>query len=194
MGKIVKAFLLTLLAFLLQTSAMQHLKVAGVAASLLAVNIAVITVSLGKKYAFGSSCVTGILLEATTASVGGLYAVIYPVIAMVFAQFFADMSDEKRERLMLRQSDGKKIRGDMNPHLRIPLCTLCITASLEIIFLIYVTLSGTDLSFRLVGRALLTVVYTGILSLILMFPARMILRMYGGPVRRAMIEENGRER
>ena len=194
MRKIVKAGVLTLLAYLLQTCVMHHLKVGGVSANLLAINIAVLTVSLGKKYAFGASCVTGILLEASTSSVGGLYPVVYPVVSMVFAQLFADMSDEKRERLLLRQSDGKKVKGDMDPHLRIPLCTLCITAALEIIFLIYVTLTGTELSLRLIARALLTVLYTGTLSLVLMFPERVFLRMYGGRVRRAMVEENRRER
>ncbi|MBQ7455576.1 MAG: hypothetical protein IJS53_03960 [Clostridia bacterium] len=189
MFRAIKAFLLTLLAYLLQVSVMQHLKIGGVAANLAAVNIAIITVSLGKKHAFCTSCLTGILLEAMTASVGGLYAVLYPVVSMLFAQVFADMSDEKRERRMLRQSDGRRIKGDMNPHLRIPLCAVCITASLEAIFLVYASLSGTELALsRLIGRAVLTVVYTGVLAVLVMAPARWYLGMYGRRVRRAMVE------
>ena len=122
MIKVIKAFLLTMLAYLLQVTLMQHLKIYGVTGNLLAVNIAVLTVSLGKKYAFGASCLTGILLEAMTSSVGGLYVVIYPVFSMLFAQFLADMSDERREKLLLRMSDtNKKFRGDLDPHLRIPI-------------------------------------------------------------------------
>ncbi len=190
MRKVIKAGVLTLLFYLLQVCAMQHLKIYGVVGNLLAVNIAIATVSLGKKYAFGTSCVTGILLEAMTSSVGGLYVVLYPVLSMLFAQIFADMSDEKREKLLLRQSDTtKKIRGDLNPHLRIPLNAMCIAAALEAVFLIYVTLSGTEISLNLLVRAIVSVLYTGLLSVLLMFPARMYLRMYGGRVKRAMTEE-----
>ena len=190
MRKVIKAGVLTLLFYLLQGCAMQHLKIYGVVGNLLAVNIAIATVSLGKKYAFGTSCVTGILLEAMTSSVGGLYVVLYPVLSMLFAQIFADMSDEKREKLLLRQSDTtKKIRGDLNPHLRIPLNAMCIAAALEAVFLIYVTLSGTEISLNLLVRAIVSVLYTGLLSVLLMFPARMYLRMYGGRVKRAMTEE-----
>ena len=63
MRKVLKALLLTILAYLFQVCAMNQLKIGGVVANLLAVNIAILTVSLGKKYAFGASCVTGILLE-----------------------------------------------------------------------------------------------------------------------------------
>lgn len=190
MRKVIKAFILTMLCYLFQVCAMQHLKIYGVVGNLLAANIAILTVSLGKKYAFGASCVTGILLEAMTSSVGGIYVVIYPVISMLFAQVFADMSDEKREKLLLRQSDtNKKIRGDLNPHLRIVLNAMCIAAGIEVVFLIYVTLSGTEISMNLLLRAIISVVYTGFLALIVMFPARMYLRMYGGRVKRAMTEE-----
>ncbi|MBQ7519139.1 MAG: hypothetical protein IJU12_02385, partial [Clostridia bacterium] len=66
MRKVIKAFFMTLLFYLLQVCAMQHLKIYGVVGNLLAVDIAILTVSLGKKYAFGASCVAGILLEAMT--------------------------------------------------------------------------------------------------------------------------------
>ena len=125
-----------------------------------------------------------------TSSVGGLYVVLYPVLSMLFAQIFADMSDEKREKLLLRQSDTtKKIRGDLNPHLRIPLNAMCISAALEAVFLIYASLSSTEISMNLLVRAIVSVLYTGLLSVLLMFPARMYLRMYGGRVKRAMTEE-----
>lgn len=192
MRKLIRAFVVTLLFYLLQVCAMQHLKIYGVVGNLPAVAIAILTVSYGKKYAFGASCLIGILLEAMTASVGGLYVVVYPVVSMLFAQLFADMSDEKRERRMLRQSDSKKVQGDRNPHVRIPLNAMCIAAGLEFIFLLYVTLSGADLTLRLIARALVTVLYTGALAVLLMVPVRMFLGMYGGRVRRAMMEEERR--
>ncbi|MBQ9300260.1 MAG: hypothetical protein IJ214_07080 [Clostridia bacterium] len=195
MRKVIKAFILTIIFYLFQVCVMQHLKIYGVVGNLLAVNIAVATVSLGKKYAFGASCLSGILLEAMTSSVGGLYVVLYPVFGMLFAQVFADMSDEKREKLLLRQSDnGKKIRGDMNPHFRIPLDAMCIAAGIEAVCLIYVTLSGTDISYVLFARSMVSVLYTGVLALVLMFPARAYLHMYGGRIRRATVEEKQEER
>ena len=124
MRKVLKALLLTILAYLFQVCAMNQLKIGGVVANLLAVNIAILTVSLGKKYAFGASCVTGILLEVMTSTVGGFYAVIYPAVSMLFAQFFSDMSDEKRE---IRRNREKNTR-DVNPHIRIPLDAMCIAA------------------------------------------------------------------
>ena len=194
MRKVIKAFFMTLLFYLLQVCAMQHLKIYGVVGNLLAVDIAILTVALRKQYAFGASCVAGILLEAMTSSVGGLYVVLYPVFGMLFAYVFADMSDEKREKLMLRQSDSnKKIRGDLNPHLRIPLDAMCIAAGIEIVCLIYVTLSGTEVAAALFIRAFVAILYTGALAVLLMIPARMWLGMYGGRVRRAMIEEERSE-
>ncbi len=184
MRKVLKALLLTILAYLFQVCAMNQLKIGGVVANLLAVNIAILTVSLGKKYAFGASCVTGILLEVMTSTVGGFYAVIYPAVSMLFAQLFSDMSDEKRE---IRRNREKNTR-DVNPHIRIPLDAMCIAAGIETILLTYLTLSGAELSVRLIARALLSVVYTGALAVVLMLPVRAFLRMYGGRVKRALVE------
>ena len=166
MKRILKALIITLLFYLLQTCLMSHLKIAGIVACLPASAIAILTVSYGKKYAFGSSCLFGILFEATTASVGGLFAVIYPVFAMLFAQIFADMSDEKRERLILRQSAGKKYKDEMNPVLRIILDSVCIIL-------------------RIIGAS----VYTGALTILMVFPVRRFLGVRRARIKRAMVEE-----
>ena len=55
------------------------------------------------------------------------------------------------------------------------------------------TLSGTDISIALFVRAIVSVLYTGVLAIVLMFPARMFLRMYGGRIRRATVEEKQEE-
>lgn len=182
MRTVFKAALLTLLAYLLQVCAMPYLKIDGVIGNIAAVNIAILTVSLGKKYAFGASCMTGILLDVMTSSISGLYAVIYPVVSMVFAMVFADMSDERREIRRNRNKDS----SDMNPHIRIPLNAMSICLLIEIILLVYTTLSGTTLTVRHIIRVLLSVLYTGVLSAALMWPVRMFLRMYGGRVERAV--------
>ena len=182
MRNVLKATLITLLAYLVQICAMPYLRIDGVIGNLCAVGIAVLTVSLGKKYAFGASCVTGILMDVMTGSISGLYAVIWPVVSMVFAMVFADMSDERREIRRNRNKDSR----DMNPHIRIPLNAMCICLALEIILVTYTTLTGTQLTMRHIARVLLSVVYTGVLSLILMWPLRAWLHMYGGRVERAV--------
>ncbi len=191
MRNVVKALVLTLLSYLMQTCLLHQLRIDGVMGNLLAVNIAILTVSLGRKYAFGASCLTGILVEVMSASVGGLYAVIYPVVGVIFGQIFADMSDERREkkRRQAEKNPNKSEVKDMNPHLRILLNALCIAAGIEAILLVYTSLAGTEISFRLVYRALVAVLYTGVLSL-LMFPARAFLGMYGGRIKRAMTDKD----
>lgn len=186
MRKVLTALLFTLLAYLIQVCAMPYLKIGGVMPNLIAVNIAVLTVSLGKKYAFGASCLSGILLEAMTSSVGALYVIVYPALGMLFAQAFADMSDEKRET---RRNRGRDT-SDVNPHIRIPLNAVCIGMAIEVILLIYVTLSGAPLTLGHIARVLIASLYTGALAVALMLPMRALLRMYGGRVRRAMLDED----
>ncbi len=182
MRNVLKATLLTLICYLLQVCAMPYLKIDGVIGNLVAVNVAILTVSLGKKYAFGASCVSGILLDVMTSSIAGFYAVIYPVTSMIFAIVFADMSDERRE---IRRNRNKNSR-DMNPHIRIPLNAMSVCLLLEVILLTYTTLSGTVLTLRHIARVLLAVVYTGAMACILMWPVRAWLHMYGGRVERAV--------
>ena len=181
MRTIVKAALMTLVCYLLQVCAMPYLKIDGVIGNLVAVNIAVLTVALGKKYAFVASCASGILLDVMTSSIAGFYAVIYPVVSMALAMIFADMSDERREIRRNRNKDSR----DMNPHIRTPLNAMAIALAIEIILLTYTTLSGTQLTARHITRVLLSVLYTGVMAFVLMWPMRMVLHMYGGRIEAA---------
>lgn len=181
MRNIVKATLMTLICYLLQVCAMPYLKIDGVIGNLVAVNIAVLTVALGKKYAFVASCASGILLDVMTSSIAGFYAVIYPVVSMALAMIFADMSDERREIRRNRNKDSR----DMNPHIRTPLNAMAIALAIEVILLTYTTLSGTQLTARHIIRVLLSVAYTGVMAFVIMWPMRMILHMYGGRIEAA---------
>ena len=190
MRNVLKATLLTLLSYLLQVCFMPYLQIGGVIGSVVAVNIAILTVSLGKKYTFGASCVTGILLDVMTSSISGLYAVLYPVISMVFAMLFADMSDERRE---MRRNRNKSDR-DINAHVRIPLNAMCIAFAFDAILLVYTTLSGAVLTASHLWRLIVSVGYTGVLSLVLMLPVRVYLRMYGERVKRAVVDGENNEK
>lgn len=195
-----KVTLLVLFSYLLQVSVVPHLKVGEVMPNLLMVCIAVLTVSKGKKYAFASGAVIGILLETMASNLRLFNLLMYPALALLCAQIFADMSELRREllriRIAQRQTDGRsgavvggtrrrklrarlrrKTADDLDPHLRILLNALMLTLLYEGIMIVYIALEGVSPTWGHVGRVLSTLLYTGVASL-LMFPARAFLSMY----------------
>lgn len=206
-NKVLKAFLITLAAYLVQVCVMQYFAVGGICGSVLFAVLAILTVSLGKKYAFCASCIIGMLMESMLSNVPGLYIIAYPVISMICATFFADMSDRQRERRRMindirrsRQSERSGARrflsrltgayrdGDLPAHLRIVLCAGLMDLILNIVMVAYMYLIGVDMSFTHVGRALASVAYTMALAVLLMGPVRYFLGMY---IRRRRRGEGG---
>lgn len=197
--KFLKVLLLILLYFLFQTAVMPHLKIAGIMPNLLMVVIAIMTVSYGKLYAFISGALVGIILDAMSYSIPLFYLLIYPVLALLCAQVFADMSDVKREMRRIREAQRlseaaaeikapfmkKKFRlrirrdspYDLNAHLRILLNALMLTALFEGVMLVYIALSGVGVTFQHFLRVLYTMMYTALCCLT-MFPVRMFLGLY----------------
>jgi hypothetical protein len=202
--KFLKVVLLIFLFFLLQTVIMPHLKVAGIMPNLLMVIIAIMTVSYGKLYAFISGALVGIILEAMSYSIPLFYLIIYPVLALLCAQMFADMSDIKREMRRIRQAQriseaASEIKApfirkkfhlrvrrdsphDLNAHLRILLNTLMLVLMYEGIMLIYIALSGISLTVNHFLRIIYTAAYTAVCCLV-MFPVRAWLGLYKRPRR-----------
>lgn len=177
MRKPVCAAALTILFFLMQICLMPYLKIGFAEGNLLFVWLAVVTVALDRKYTFCASAVIGILLECSVSSVPGLYAVLYPAIAMLFAFTFADMTEKTRER---RQIAGSKRQEDLPALVRTPLCALCSDALYNAILTIYGYLSGNGLTFGHISRALGTTLYTLFLTILLMVPLRLILGIRAG--------------
>lgn len=197
--KFFKVIFLVVLFFLLQTTVMPHLKINGVMPNLLMIIIAIMTVSYGKLYSFISGAMVGVILEAMSYSIPLFYLIIYPVLTLLCAQIFADMSDIKREirriRQAQRQSEAaaeikapfmkKKIRlrirrdspYDLNAHLRILLNALMLVALYEGVMLIYIALSGIDISFNHFLRIFYSLLYTAACCIV-MFPVRSFLGLY----------------
>lgn len=197
--KFLKVLLLILLYFLLQTVVMPHLKIAGIMPNLLMVIIAIMTVSYGKLYAFISGAMVGIILEAMSYSIPLFYLLIYPVLALLCAQVFADMSDIKREMRRIREAQRlnevaseikapfikKKVRFhlfrsspyDLNAHLRIFLNTLMLVFLYDGIMLVYVAISGVGITFNHIARVFYAAAYTALCCLT-MFPVRAWLGLY----------------
>lgn len=214
-GALVRLFkvgLLVLLYYLVQVSVVPHLKLAGVMPNLLMICIAILTVSMGKKYAFASGASIGILLETMAPDMRLFNLIMYPALALLCAQIFADMSELKRElkririaqrQKELRRSDvvvgdhrrrfrlslRRNTANDLNPHLRILLNTLMLTALYEAVMLIYVALTGVPITFRHLYQVFSTLMYTALWSL-LMFPTRAFLGMYR-PRRRGAAQREG---
>lgn len=197
--KFLKALLLILLYYLLQAAAMPHLKVLGVMPNLNMVAIAVMTVSYGKLYAFIAGAAIGILLETMAMTIPLFYLIIYPVLALLLAQVFADMSDVKREIRRLRESQRqseaaaevkasfkpRRLRfrfrrnssNDLNPHLRILLNASALSLMFEGVMLVYIALVGIRVEFAHLLRALYVMMYTAACC-VSMFPARAFLGLY----------------
>ena len=184
------------MAYLLQACVMQYFAIGGITGSVIFAALAILTVSLGKKYTFCASCVIGMLMESMLSNVPGMYIIAYPVIAMICAQFFADMSDRQRERRrmindmrrsrrgdngikrLLHRFSGANRDGDLPAHLRIVLCAGLMDLILNIVLVAYMYLIGVDLSFSHFGRAFASVIYTMALTALLMVPVRSFLGMY----------------
>ncbi|MGI6634061.1 MAG: hypothetical protein ACOX7B_02675 [Christensenellales bacterium] len=199
-GRPVRAAAIILWYYLLQTCVMPYLKIAGVMPNLLMVAIAILTVSYGKKYAFVAGALTGIILESMASNLRLFYALVYPSLALVAAQLFADMSDIKREMRRISRAESqanpvtvapttlwkriKRIRlkrtspDDLNPHGRIPLNALVLTFFYEVLMLAYVVLNGVELTWGHVGRIGIALVYTVGCAVLLMVPTRAFLGMY----------------
>ena len=173
-----KALLITVLAYLIQACVMGHLTFAGVQGSVLFAALAILIVSCGKKYAFCASCIIGMLMECMLSGVNVLYLIAYLVITMLFAQFFADMSDRQREYRSTFKKGPLRRETDLPAFLRIPLCAGLMDLLMSIVLCAYMYLIGVDLSFSHAARAVASMLYTAALAAILMIPTRAFLGMY----------------
>ncbi len=192
-----KALLITVLAYLVQVCVMHYLPIGGVTGSAIFAALGILTVSLGRKYTFCASCIIGMAMECMLGNVPGLYVIAYPVIAMICAAFFADMSDRQRERRRMindirrsRRGEGKGVirlfnrltginrDGDLPAHLRIVLCAGLMDLILNIVLTAYMYLIDVEIGMVHVGRALGSVIYTMGLTALVMVPVRYFLGMY----------------
>ncbi|MBQ4437063.1 MAG: hypothetical protein IJJ80_04060 [Clostridia bacterium] len=211
-----RVLVLTFVSYLLEVCVMQHLYIGPVTANACLAGIAVITVSYGKKAAFCSGCIIGILMECMLANVPVLYLLSYPIITMLCAQWFADLSDRQRERRKLavamdRQNrevtrfhalyTAKLIRvlkrvvqffrrdENMNPYLRIPLCALTMALMFNTVLAVYGYISDFGLDSGHIFRALASSLYTTALALVLMLPYRAFLKLIGRGSRTSYVSE-----
>ena len=172
--KFVKASLYTLLAYLLQVTAALHLSLWDVAPNLALGLTAIATVALGRKYTFFMSLTIGYLLEIMLPTLDYISLIIYPVCAMLGALAFSDKSDRRQEE---ERSTGK-YRNMLNPHLRTPLCAALSITVFEIVHLFYISLNGVAIDFGHLGRSLISVVYSTLITAVVQIPVRWFFGFY----------------
>lgn len=196
-----KVLLITVLAYLIQVCVMEHLAIAGVMGSVIFAALAILTVSYGKKYTFCASCIIGLMMESMLSNVPALYVIAYPLISMLSAQAFADLNERQRERRTMHSSEreykrqGKKYassklgktllkvkdfftKEELPAHLRIPLCAALMDLLFNLVLCVYMYLIGVEMGFYHVWKVFVSVIYTVIISLMLMVPVRYFLGMY----------------
>ena len=192
-----KALAVIIAAYLIQACVMRYFPVRGMVGSVVFSALAILIVSCGKKYAFCASCIVGMFMECMMGNVSALYVIAYPVITMLCAQYFSDMTDRQLERrrviiearqVRISEGRGKKhwwqrfmLRyrdSDLPPVVRIPLCAGFMDVLLNFALTAYLYLIGEDLSWFQLLRIVGSAAYTMCLSLLLMVPCRWFLGMY----------------
>ena len=207
---------LTLISYLLDVCVMRHLYIGPVTANACLAGIAIITVSYGRKAAFCAGCITGILMECMLSSVPVLYLLSYPIITMLCAQWFADLSDRQRERRKLAIAMDRQERemtrfralymnkvidatkrfvrlfrrdDNMNPYLRIPLCALTEAFLFNTVLIVYGYISDFGLDSGHILRGAASCLYTAAVAVVLMLPYRAFLKLLGRRNRPAYMNE-----
>ena len=173
-AKLIKVSILTLLAYLLQATTAQPIAIGGVAPNIALALIAVVTVCLGRKYAFMMSLSIGYLLEIMLPALDYINLLAYPVCSMLGALLFSDKSERKLEE---ERTQGKRAR-QWNPHIRTPLCAGLSVMVFEVVNLMYTYLSGVSLDASHLGRALTDIVYTMTIAGVMQFPIRWWMGTY----------------
>ena len=167
----VKLFLTILLGYLVQVSIMPYVQFSGVTPSLLLAVTAIVTVGYGLLRGLWAGMIYGIVMEIMLPTVPIMNLLFYPVSALLCSVFFADKSEA---RLQYERSTGRKGRN-ISPLLRTVLCAMVNVALYEAVNLVYMYLSGADLTITLINRGVTDILATTGLTAVIMIPVRKLL-------------------
>ena len=167
----VKLLLVILVGYLGHVSIMPYIDVGGTSPSLLLATTAIVTVGYGIFHGLWVGMFYGIVMETMLPTVPILNLLFYPISALLCAVFFADRSEAQ---LQYARSIGKRGRN-ISPLLRTILCAMVNVVIYEIVNLVYMYLSGAELTAALIQRALSDVLATTALTAVIMVPVRKLL-------------------
>ena len=175
-------FGVTLLAYLVQSCVLSpFVHIGGITPNLLMATLAVVAVGYGQLQSLWSGAMLGILLEVMQPSRPLLNLLLYPISAFFTASVFSNKSDQQ---LAYERSVGKAGR-DINPLARVMMCAATNTAVYEVVNIAYIYLRGADLNMGHIGRGMLNV----LLSTLLSIPVLLLLRKPFG-IRRVRREQH----
>lgn len=166
-----KFFLVVLLGYFFQVCVMPYLRIGDVTPSLLFALTGIVTIGYGKLRALWVGCIYGILMETMAPSIRMLNLLLYPLSAGFLSMFFADKTEK---RLEYERSIGKAGRN-VNAYLRTLGCAAANTLIYEIVNVLYIYLGGAALTWNNVSKALMDVLWTTLLTAIIMVPLRRFL-------------------
>ncbi len=167
----VKLILVIFVGYLAHVSVMPYLRFGDVTPSLLIAVTAIVTVGYGMLRGFWAGMFYGIVMETMLPTVPMLNLLFYPISSLVCGLFFADRS---AAQLQYARSVGHSDRN-ISPLVRTVVCALCNTVIYEAVNLVYMYLSGAQLSSALIRRGLTDVLITTVLTLVIMVPVRKFL-------------------
>ena len=167
----VKLILVILVGYLAHVSIMPYIRFGDVTPSLLIAVTAIVTVGYGIWHGLWTGMFYGIVMETMLPTVSMLNLLFYPISALLCAVFFADRSEAQ---LQYARSIGKRGRN-ISPLLRTVLCAMVNVIIYEIVNLVYMYLSGADLTAAIIQRGLSDVLATTGLTAIIMIPVRKLL-------------------
>ncbi|MBR6668694.1 MAG: hypothetical protein IKL25_10080 [Clostridia bacterium] len=167
----VKLILVILVGYLAHVSIMPYLNIGGVTPNLLIVTTAIVIVGYGILRGIWAGMFYGIIMEVMLPKVPMLNLLLYPISALFCSAIFADRSEAQ---LQYARSIGKRGRN-ISPLLRTVLCAAVNIAVYEIVMLVYMYLSGAEISGALLRDGLISILITSLLTAVLMVPVRKLL-------------------
>lgn len=167
----VKLMLAILAGYLTHVTIMPYFQVDGVTPSMLIAITSIVTVGYGMLRGLWTGMIYGIVMEIMLPTVSMLNLLFYPVSALFCSLFFADKSEAN---LQYRRSTGRRGRN-ISPLLRTVLCALVNVLVYEVVNLVYMYLSGADITAALIQRGLTDVLATTALTAVIMVPVRKLL-------------------
>lgn len=167
----VKLILVILVGYLAHVSIMPYIHIGDVTPSLLITVTAIVTVGYGMLRGLWTGMFYGIVMEIMLPTVPMLNLLFYPISALFCAVIFADRSEAQ---LQYQRSIGKRGRNT-SPLFRTVFCTLVNVILYEIVNLVYMYLSGAELTAAIIQRGLTDVLATTLLTAIIMVPVRKLL-------------------
>ena len=168
----IKLVIAVLLGYLCQMCIVSpYVSLFGMTPSLLLAMVAIVTVGYGKLRALWIGAFYGIVMETLAPSVQMLNLMFYPVAALLCSVFFADKS---ASRLQYERSIGKAGRN-ISPLLRTVMCAAANALCYEIVVVVYMYLGGAALTGAQIGKSLLGILSTTVLTALIMIPVRKLL-------------------